>query len=81
MIKFKYRFSLVISEFETLQQALQNWQYNGFTLSGVRKQGGYVELEAEHPDHKNLLTRGRTLEAAIEGLERQIDTMYGKQNK
>lgn len=71
-------FPLSSIDYNSIKEALQHWQYKDFTLRGARKQGGYFELEAEHPDHNNLVARGRTLSAAIEGLERQIDTMYGE---
>jgi len=72
---------LTAENYDSMKEAVKTWQYEGFSLSGAREQGGYFELEAEHPDHNNLVARGRTLAKAIKGLQRQIDTMYGEEHE
>jgi hypothetical protein len=66
------------NRFESLKQALNEWEHRGFTLTGARKQGGYYETEAQHPRHHNLRSRGWSLEDALDGLERQIETQFGE---
>lgn len=65
--------------YDSLKEALKKWEYYNFTLCGARQQGGYVEVEAQHPNHNNIRSRARTLEQALEGLKRQIDTQFRNQ--
>lgn len=67
--------------YESMKEALKHWHYRGFSLKGIREQGGYFEMEAVHPERNNLRVRGRTLQTALEGLERQIDTQFGEGKK